>query len=155
MIESLLENKNTFKNKNININDKINSLEDNSKSNHELFLDYLNNKNLISNEIKDNKNKNNGMEKDKKENNEENKDNDKDKKNIDYSKFDNLTYPELQSKRDELIQERKATNNIFCKIPIKSTYKGQIDKRNELEKKLEEINCDLVIIKLRMKKMKS
>ena len=102
MIESLLENKNVFINKNVNITDKINSLEDNSKSNHELFLDYLNNKNLISNEIKDNKNKNNGMEKDKKENNEENKDNDKDKKNIDYSKFDNLTYPELQSKRDEL-----------------------------------------------------
>ena len=32
---------------------------------------------------------------------------------------------------------------------------GQIDKRNQLEKKLEEINSDLVIIKLRMKKMKS
>jgi hypothetical protein len=66
-----------------------------------------------------------------------------------------LPYPELQSKRDELIQERRITNNIYCKIPVKSTYKIQIDKRNELEKRLEEINSDLVVIKTRMKNLKS
>ena len=157
MIESLLENNNVFNNK--NLNDVLNILEDKSKSNHELFLDYLKEKNITSKEIKEKlekKDKNNGMENnDNKENKEENKNMDKDKKNIDYTKFDKLTYPELQSKRDELIQERKSTNNIVSKIPIKTTYKGQIEKRNELEKKLEEINCDLAIIKLRMKKLKS
>ena len=107
----------------------------------------------LAKEIPKNEDKDNGMKKNPKSN--KNQNNGEDKQDIDYSKFDNLTYPELQSKRDELINERKNTNNIFSKMSLKSNYKGQVDKRNELEKKLNEINCDLAIIKLRMKKLKS
>ena len=46
-------------------------------------------------------------------------------------------------------------NNIYCKIPLKSTSKEQIIKREELEKKIEDINCDLVIVKLRLKNFKN
>ena len=172
MIESLLESNNAFLNKNIkiNINDKTNSItDDKTKTNHELFLDYLSNKNLNPQETKDNidnkedkengkttndNDNDNGMDKNVNTDNKENIINEK-MKNIDYSKFDKLTYPELQSKRDELVTERKNLNNIFNKIPIKIIYKGQIEKRNELEKKLSEINRDLAIIKLRMKNLKN
>ena len=161
MIESLLENNSSIK----NISDKLNIIEEknNIKSNHELFLDYLKDKNMIIDEKKENEKRDddkdkeidNGMKKDNKDDKKENENKNENKKELDYHKFDNLPYPELQSKRDELIQERRITNNIYCKIPIKSTYKIQIDKRNELEKRLEEINSDLVIIKSRMKNLKS
>ena len=163
MIESLLENNSSIK----NINDKLNLIEEknNIKSNHELFLDYLKDKNMIIDENKENGNGDNdndkdkeidnGMKKDNKEGQKEDENKNEKNKELDYHKFDNLTYPELQSKRDELIQERRITNNIYCKIPIKSTYKIQIDKRNELEKRLEEINIHLVVIKSRMKNLKS
>jgi hypothetical protein len=163
MIESLLENNSSIK----NINDKLNIIEEknNIKSNHELFLDYLKEKNMIIDEKKENGNGDddkdkdkeidNGMKKDNKNDKKENENKNENNKELDYHKFDNLSYPELQSKRDELIHERRITNNIYCKIPIKSTYKIQIDKRNELEKRLEEINNDLVVIKTRMKNLKS
>jgi hypothetical protein len=163
MIESLLENNSSIK----NINDKLNLIEEknNIKSNHELFLDYLKDKNMIIDEKKENGNEDddkdkekevdNGMKKDNKNDKKENENKNENNKELDYHKFDNLSYPELQSKRDELIHERRITNNIYCKIPIKSTYKIQIDKRNELEKRLEEINSDLVVIKTRMKNLKS
>ena len=49
------------------------------------------------------------------------------------------------------MKERRDTNNIYSKIPLKSTSKEQINKRNMLEKKIAEINCDLMIVKLRIK----
>ena len=148
MIESLIENKTNI------INNKLYdtySSEDKDLSNHEMFLDYLKNK-KIPNEILKNEDKENGMKKNYKD---ENGSNEKYKTDIDYTKFDNLNYPELQSKRDELVNERKNVNNVFSKISLKSNYKGHADKRKELENKLHDINCDLAIIKLRMKKLKS
>ena len=144
MIESLMENKsNLFNNNNLY---KLDSIEEKEESNHEMYLDYIKNKN-ISNEMPKKEEKDNGMKK-VKDDKEQNGD-------IDYSKYDKLTYPELQSKRDELVNERKNINNIFSKIPLKSNYKGQAEKRNELEKKINEINLDLAIIKLRMKNLKN
>ena len=154
MIESLIENKSNILN---NKKYKYDSIDEKEKeeSNHEMYLNYLKNKNLTKElltqkekeKLKE-KEKENGLAKVIEHENRE------DKLNIDYSKFDNLTYPELQSKRDELINERKNINNIFNKIPIKSGYKSQIQKRKDLEQKLNEINRDLAIIKLRMKNLK-
>ena len=147
MIESLIENKNNILNNKFY---KLDFSEDKEESNHEMFLDYMNNKTL---ELPKKEEKDNGMKISK---DDENKNGNEDHKDeIDFSKFDKLTYPELQSKRDELVTERKNLNNIFNKIPIKINYKGQIEKRNELEKKLSEINRDLAIIKLRMKNLKN
>ena len=147
MIESLIENKSNLLNNKLY---QLDMIEDKEESNHEMFLDYLKNKNLPR-EIPKKEEKDNGMKKNKDEKN----GNDDYKVDINYSKFDKLTYPELQSKRDELVNERKNINSIFSKIPLKSSYKGQLEKKNELEKKLNDINCDLAIIKLRMKKLKS
>ena len=147
MIESLIENKSNILNNKLY---KLDLIEEKEESNHEMFLDYLKNKN-IPNEIPKKEDKDNGMKKPKEDKNQ----NGDEKKDIDYSKFDKLTYPELQSKRDELVNERKNLNNIFSKIPLKSNYKGQLEKRNELERQLNEINCDLAVIKLRMKKLKN
>ena len=147
MIESLIENKSNILNNKLY---KLDLIEEKEESNHEMFLDYLKNKNL-PNEIPKKEDKDNGMTKKKEDKNQ----NEDDKRDIDYSKFDKLTYPELQSKRDELVNERKNLNNIYSKIPLKNNYKGQLEKRNGLEKQLNDINCDLAIIKLRMKKLKN
>ena len=145
MIENLLENNSNF-NKN-NINNRINKIKNETKSSKIIISDKI-----ISNEKKNkNDNINNINNKEKKEN--KNKENDK--KAIDYNKFEKLSFPELQSKRDELIKERKDTYNIYCKIPLKSTSKEQIIKRNMLEKKIEEINCDLMLVKLKLKNFKN
>ena len=144
MIENLLENNSSYKKK--NINNKLYEINYTTKSSNEIIMDYLKNKNKNEN----NKNKNininiNNKTENKKQENENNK------KVVDYNKFDKLTYPELQCKRDELMKERRDTNNIYSKIPLKSTSKEQINKRNMLEKKIAEINCDLMIVKLRIK----
>ena len=147
MIESLIENKNNILNNKFY---KLDFSEDKEESNHEMFLDYMKNKTI---ELPKKEEKDNGMKITK---DDENKNGNEDHKDdIDFSKFDKLTYPELQSKRDELVTERKNLNNIFNKIPIKINYKGQLEKRNELEKKLNEINRDLAIIKFRMKNLKN
>ena len=148
MIESLIENKSNILNNKLY---KLDFIEENDESNHEMYLEYMKNKNIIDEKYKK-KEIDNGMKKNSDENNGIKE---TDKEEIDYTKFDRLTYPELQSKRDELVTERKYLNNILSKIPLKSNYKGQIQKRNELEKNLQEINCDLAIIKLRMKNLKS
>ena len=148
MIETLIENKSNILNNNKLY--KLDLPEEKEESNHEMFLDYLKNKAI---EFPKKEEKDNGMKIIK---NDENKNGSEDyKEDIDFTKFDELTYPELQSKRDELVTERKNLNNIFNKIPIKINYKGQIEKRNELEKKLSEINRDLAIIKFRMKNLKN
>ena len=142
MIENLLENNSSYKKK--NINNKLYEINYTTKSSNEIIMDYLKNKNKNENNKNKNININNKTE-NKKQENENNK------KVVDYNKFDKLTYPELQCKRDELMKERRDTNNIYSKIPLKSTSKEQINKRNMLEKKIAEINCDLMIVKLRIK----
>ena len=157
MIESLIENKNSILNNKkykFDLNEEKEIEKEKEESNHEMYLDYLKNKNL-SNNLLAQKNKNKEKDNGIKTSQEINNENGETKLNIDYTKFNNLTYPELQSKRDELINERKNIYNIFNKIPIKSGYKSQIQKRNDLEKKLNDINCDLAIIKLRMKNLKN
>ena len=148
MIETLIENKSNILNNNKLY--KLDLPEEKEESNHEMFLDYLKNKAI---EFPNKEEKDNGMKIIK---NDENKNRSEDyKEDIDFTKFDELTYPELQSKRDEFVTERKNLNNILNKIPIKINYKGQLEKRNELEKKLNEINRDLAIIKFRMKNLKN
>ena len=46
----------------------------------------------------------------------------------------------MQSKRDELVNERKNVNNVFSKISLKSNYKGHADKRKELENKFSDLS---------------
>ena len=148
MIETLIENKSNILNNNKLY--KLDLPEEKEESNHEMFLDYLKNKVI---EFPNKEEKDNGMKIIK---NDENQNRSEDyKEDIDFTKFDELTYPELQSKRDEFVTERKNLNNILNKIPIKINYKGQLEKRNELEKKLNEINRDLAIIKFRMKNLKN
>ena len=148
MIETLIENKSNILNNNKLY--KLDLPEEKEESNHEMFLDYLKNKVI---EFPNKEEKDNGMKIIK---NDENKNGSEDyKEDIDFTKFDELTYPELQSKRDEFVTERKNLNNILNKIPIKINYKGQLEKRNDLEKKLNEINRDLAIIKFRMKNLKN
>ena len=140
MIENWLENNTNIK-KN-EINNKLNKINFETKSSNEIISDF----------IKENINKKNNENKDKEE---KNKNNEKDKKNIDYNKYDKLTFPELQCKRDELSKERSDLNNMYCKIPFKSNSKEQIIKKNRLEKKMEEIDCELMLVKLRIKNYKN
>jgi len=145
MIENLLEN--TSANKKKNMNNKLIEINYKTKSSNEIVSDYIKNKNS------NNKNVSNKPEKNSKDEN--NSKNENDKKLVDYHKYDKLTFPELQCKRDELLNERRDTNNVYCKIPLKSTSKEQINKRIMLENKIKEINCDLMIVKLRLKNFKN
>ena len=97
------------------------------------------------------------IKKTKKKIEENNKKNEKDKKveERNRNKYDKLTFPELQCKRDELTQERRDLNNIYCKIPLKSTSRELINKREKIEKRIEEINYDLMVVKLRIKNFKN
>jgi len=149
MIENLLENNSTYK-KN-NINNKLNKINSATKYSNEIISDYIKIKNNENIDKKDKNNNNNNINIE----NKEKENNENDKKVIDYNKFDKLSFPELQCKRDELKKERNDTNNIYCKIPLKSTSKELIIKRNTLEKKIEEINCDLMVVNLRIKNYKS
>ena len=67
------------------------------------------------------------------------------------SKFQGLSDEELKKIRDKLLVERNDTNNLYNKIPSKVNKIGQIQKREELEKKLAEINKDLMQIRLKLK----
>ena len=164
MIENLLENNSSYKKQ--NINNKLNKINSTTKSSNEIIStfsknDNINNNSNNHNNINDKENKNiinkndNIGDNGNINNNDNDNDNEKNKKIVDYNKYDKLTYPELQCKRDELSRERKDTYNIYCKIPMKSTSKEQIIKREELEKKIEEINCDLMVVKLRLKNFKN
>lgn len=135
MIENLIENKTKSKKKNIDKKlNKINS--DKNKRNERDFI-----KNSDKNKNHKDKLKNKGKE--------------VNKNLVDYNKYDRYSYRELLSKRDELKRERENANNIFSKIPFKSPPKEQIIKKNNLEKKINEINCDLMIIRLRLKNLKN
>ena len=140
MIDNLLDNNSVFKK--LHLNNELNRIK--IKDNN--YLDFLEKKS----EIFQNKNNKiteiNGMENDKNEN---------EKKEIESLendvKFEKMTFPELQSKRDELIQERKEITSIYSKIPLKTTRIEQINKREQFEKRLKEIGSDLAKIKLKLK----
>ena len=76
---------------------------------------------------------------------------DKEKEKEKNDKYEGLNDEELKKIRDKLLVERNDTNNLYNKIPIKVTKIEQIKKRDELEKKLAQINNDLMQIRLRLK----
>ena len=67
------------------------------------------------------------------------------------TKYEGLSAEELKKIRDKLLVERNDTTNLYNKIPIKVNKIEQIKKRDELEKKLAQINNDLMQIRLRLK----
>ena len=73
------------------------------------------------------------------------------KKEEKYNKYKGLDDEELRRIRDKLLVERNDTTNLYNKIPLKIHKIEQIKKRDELEKKLAQINSDLVQIRLRLK----
>ena len=99
------------------------------------------NKQTSKNENIENNNKNN-------DNGGENKDKKKEEK---YTKYEGLNVEELKNIRDKLLIERNDTTNLYNKIPIKVNKIEQIKRRDELEKKLAQINNDLMQIRLRLK----
>ena len=99
--------------------------------------------NLVENSLKENDNKNggeNGITLTKNS-----------KKEEKYNKYKGLDDEELRKIRDKLLVERNDTTNLYNKIPLKIHKIEQIKKREELEKKLAQINSDLVQIRLRLK----
>ena len=73
------------------------------------------------------------------------------KKEEKYNKYKGLDDEELRRIRDKLLVERNDTTNLYNKIPLKIHKIEQIKKRDELEKKLAQINSDLVQIRLKLK----
>ena len=67
------------------------------------------------------------------------------------TKYEGLSAEKLKKIRDKLLVERNDTTNLYNKIPIKVNKIEQIKKRDELEKKLAQINNDLMQIRLRLK----
>ena len=141
MIENLIENKTNLQKE--KVNNEINKINYSTKNSRKIISTYLK-KNTEDKKLeeKTNDNMNNS-----KENNKNN--------NIDYNKYDKLSFPELQCKRDELTKERKDINNIYSKIPLKSNNRDLINKKNDLEKRLKEINCELMLVKLSLKNHKN
>ena len=143
MIENLIENKTNLQKQ--KINDEINKINFSTKSSHKIISTFLQN-NKEDNKSEE-KSDNNNI---KKQSNRTNK-----KNEIDYSKYDKLSFPELQCKRDELTNERKDINNIYSKIPLKTNNRELINKKNNLEKRLKELNCELMLVKLSIKNYKN
>ena len=142
MIENLIENKTNLQKE--KVNNELNKINYSTKSSQKIISTFLPN-NKENNKIEE-KSDNNI----KKENNTSNKNN-----NIDYTKYDKLTFPELQCKRDEFTKERKDINNIYSKIPLKTNNRELINKKEKLEKRLKEINCELMLVKLSIKNFKN
>ena len=138
MIENLIENKTNLQKQ--KVKNQLNKINFSTKNSHKIITTFLQ-----SNQKEDKK-----LEE--KNNNAVNKENNN---AIDYNKYDKLSFPELQCKRDELTKERKDINNIYSKIPLRTYNKDIINKKNELEKRLKEINCELMLVKLSLKNFKN
>ena len=141
MIENLIENKTNLEKQ--KVNNQLNKINFSTKNSHKIISAFLQN----NNDNKKYEEKNNINNNINKENNKNNNTNNE----IDYNKYDKLSFPELQCKRDELTKERKDINNIYSKIPIRTINKDIINKKNNLEKRLKEINCELMLVKLSIK----
>ena len=132
MIENLIENKTLYQKQ--KVKNELYKINHSTKSSHKIISGFIN---------------------DKKEENKNNINNNNNNNVIDYGKYDKLRFPELQKKRDELSNERKDLNNIYSKIPLKTNNRELIQKKINLEKRLKEINCDLMLVKLSIKNYKS
>ena len=73
------------------------------------------------------------------------------KKENNFEEYNNIE--ELMNIRDELVGERNFINNEFYKIPTKANYK-QNERKNELEKRISQINSDLEKIRIRINILK-
>ena len=73
------------------------------------------------------------------------------KKENNFEEYNNIE--ELMNIRDELVGERNFINNEFYKIPTKANYK-QNERKNELEKRISQINSDLAKIRIRINILK-
>ena len=114
----------------------------------EKYIEEENEEESISSEEYKNNQKEN-IVKNKKDTSDIQKNNQKEKEKN--SKFEGLNDEELKKIRDKLLVERNDTTNLYNKIPIKVNKIEQIKKRDELEKKLAQINNDLMQIRLRLK----
>ena len=101
---------------------KNNDKEENIRKGKEDNSNYINNKNISNKKEKEKKNK-----------------------------YDGLTEEELKKIRDKLLVERNNITNLYNKIPLKVHKMEQIKKREESEKKLAQINNDLMQIRLKLK----
>jgi hypothetical protein len=77
--------------------------------------------------------------------------NEEEKKENNFEEYNNIE--ELMNIRDELVGERNFINNEFYKIPTKANYK-QNERKNELEKRISQINSDLAKIRIRINILK-
>jgi len=142
MIENLIENKTNLQKQ--KVKNQLNKINFSTKNSHKIITTFLQNNNKEDKKLEE---KNNDIKNIKEKNNSIN--------NIDYNKYNKLSFPELQCKRDELTKERKDINNIYSKIPLKTYNKEINNKRNNLEKRLQEINCELMLVKLSIKNFKN
>ena len=142
MIENLIENKTNFQKE--KVTNELSKINFSTKSSQKIISTFL------PPNKEDNKFKEKSDNNTKKESNRTNR-----SSHIDYTKYDNLSFPELQCKRDELIKERKDINNIYSKIPLKTNNREVINKKENLEKRLKEINCELMLVKLSIKNYKN
>ena len=164
MIQNLLGNTSALKKR--ELQKKIDGYKNNELKN----VDYLQQINYTSkskfNEIKENNNEEESEENEQEISEEEKKvdnrnyriekeekiikrDIEKEKEKND--KYEGLNDEELKKIRDKLLVERNNTNNLYNKIPIKVNKIEQIKRRDELEKKLAQINNDLMQIRLKLK----
>ena len=143
MIENLIENKTTLQKQ--KVNNKLDKINLSTKSSQKIISNFIkDNKENSTNEVKNN---NSNITKESNRANQSNK--------IDYSKYNKLSFPDLQCKRDELNRERRDINNIYSKIPLKTYNRELINKKIDLEKRMKEINCELMLVKLSIKNYKS
>ena len=142
MIENLIENKTNLQKQ--KVKNQLNKINFSTKNSHKIITTFIQNNNKEDKKLEE---KNNDIKNIKEKNNSIN--------NIDYNKYNKLIFPELQCKRDELTKERKDINNIYSKIPLRTYNKDIINKKNELEKRLKEINCELMLVKLSLKNFKN
>ena len=101
--------------------------------------------NFIDDLIRGNKNRNKNKKKETPIKKEE------EKKENNFEEYNNIE--ELMNIRDELVGERNFINNEFYKIPTKANYK-QNERKNELEKRISQINSDLAKIRIRINILK-
>ena len=101
--------------------------------------------NFIDDLISGNKNRNKNKKKETPIKKEE------EKKENNFEEYNNIE--ELMNIRDELVGERNFINNEFYKIPTKANYK-QNERKNELEKRISQINSDLAKIRIRINILK-
>ena len=145
---------------------KLNEYQNKTNNiNNNNYLEQINyvSKNKI-NEIKEDKDEDNQEYSDneenfeKNENNSENADgaeNQNNKKEEQFNKYELLDDEEVKKIRDKLLVERRDTTNLYNKIPMKAKKIEQIKRKDELEKKIAQINNELMQIRLRLKANKN